>query len=332
MTRAMEELYLCGKTGRDKRQPAPPKTYMRELVSLAHGSLKDAIVWQLLPDDIRIAQLHAAAEPLLMVSQWTQLPPREDGYRHALSASAIQQYEFCPLAYKLKYDWRLPEEPSAALQFGSAMHLALKAYFDGVCAGRPPDEETVMACFFDELSKAKIDEPLQRELYEKEGRSQLTWFLRSDLARPRGEILQTERSFKVEIGGAKVKGRLDRLDRVNGEDVIVDYKTGRPKTQEEAEKSLQLSIYALAARALGRTPGALVFVNLQNGTAVEARRSPEQLMEAENKVTEVAAKIAAGEFAPKTSQGCARCPYHGICPKQEAPLPVAPASAVAKIN
>ena len=32
MTRAMNELYLCGKAGSERKQPAPPKGYMRELV------------------------------------------------------------------------------------------------------------------------------------------------------------------------------------------------------------------------------------------------------------------------------------------------------------
>ena len=128
------------------------------------------------------------------------------------------------------------------MQFGSAMHLALKAYFDGVRAGRPPDEATVIACFLDELSKTKIDEPLQRALYEKDGRDQLSALLRSELGRSRGEILETEKRFRVEIGGAQVTGRFDRIDQLpSGEVEIVDYKTGKPKTQDDADDSLQLS-------------------------------------------------------------------------------------------
>jgi DNA helicase-2/ATP-dependent DNA helicase PcrA len=330
MTRAMDELYLCGKIPRGKN-PIPTR-YIRELVSEAGLALKGAITARVLEPEL-ISSLQAAAEPLPNVSQWTQLPPREDGHLHSLSASAIQQYENCPLAYKLKYDWRLPEEASAALQYGSAMHLALKAYFDGVRAGRPPDEETVIACFLDELTKSKIDEPLQRQMYEKDGREQLTALLRSELGRSRGEILETERRFKVQIGGAQVSGRFDRLDRVDGGEVeVVDYKTGKPKTQEDADDSLQLSIYALAARSLGHTPSALVFINLQNGIAIESRRSAQQLLEAEKLVTDVAAKIAAGEFQPDPGPGCRRCSYHSICPEQEAPLPVPLASHAAKMN
>ena len=42
------------------------------------------------------------------------------------------------------------------------------------------------------------------------------------------------------------------MDRTGSDTVaIVDYKTGKPKSQEDADKSLQLSLYALAARERG---------------------------------------------------------------------------------
>ncbi len=329
MTRAMDELYLCGKVGRDKGQSAPPTKYMRELVYAA-AALDGAIAWRNLPAP-QIAKIHAGAEPLPSVSQWTQLPPRDDARLLELSASALQSYESCPLAYKLRYDWRLPEDASAAPQFGNAMHLALKAYFDGVRAGRPPDEPTVLACFLDEFAKASIPEPLQREMYEKMGREQLHSFLNSQLARPAGN-LYTEKRFAIEIGGARVRGRLDRLDALaDGTVAVVDYKTGRPKTQEEADDSLQLSIYALAARSLGHNPSELVFLNLENGAAVESRRSEKELREAEVLVQEIAQKIAAGEFEPKPGNGCSRCSYRSICPTQEEPLP-RPAERAVGVN
>lgn len=326
MTRAREELYLCGPKARGK-EPVPLR-YLRELVSHAKALPEGALAWRVLPPSGCVAQIHAAAEPLPTVSQWTQIPPREKSRPLELSASAIQSYENCPLAYKLHYDWRLPEDATAALQFGNAMHLALKAYFDGVRARRPPDEETVIACFLEEFAKAAIDEPLQRKLYARDGREQLAAFLRSQLARPACPVLDTERRFKVEIGGAQVSGRLDRLDRVgtNGEVAIVDFKTGRPKTQEDADDSLQLSIYALAARSLDYTASSLVFINLQNGTAIESKRTPGQLRQAEAKVSDIAAKIAAGEFEAKRGPGCMRCCYHSICPAQEEPLPQRAAS------
>jgi putative RecB family exonuclease len=333
MTRAMDELYVCGKAGKDKGQPAPPKKYMRELVSLAPNVLRGSIQSQILVPEVQIAELHAAAEPVLTVSQWTQLPPREDARLLELSASALSSYEGCPLSYKLKYDWHLPEDATAPLQFGNAMHQALKAYFDGVRAGRAPDLETVLACFRDEFAKAKIDEAVQRELYEKDGCAQLAAMLESEFAHPEGDILHNEHKFKLEIGGMLVRGRLDRLDRqANGDVTVLDYKTGKAKTQKDADESLQLSIYALAAVNMGHKPSSLVFINTQNGTAVTSSRSPEQLRQAEDKVRELATKIAAGEFDPKPSGRCGWCSYQSICPTQEAPLPRPPAELAAKMN
>ncbi len=334
MTRAMDELYLCGKAGSEKKQPVPPKGYMRDLVAHANAVLRGAIAWRLLPPEADIAEIHAAAAaPELTVSQWTRLAPRQDGPLE-LSASSLQDYETCPLKYKLRYDWHLPEEASAALQFGSAMHLALKAYFDGVRAGRPLDERSVIDCFVDEFGKAKIDDEVQRDLYTKQGRDQLTTFLRSPLAYPAKPVLETERRFKVEIGGARVKGRIDRIDKsASGEITVIDFKTGKAKTQDDADESLQLSVYALAAQnELGCAASSLVFINLENGTAIESRRTPKELLAAEEEVKTMAAKIAAGEFDPRPSGACAWCSYQSICPTQEEPLPRPTASSAAKVN
>lgn len=218
------------------------------------------------------------------------------------------------------------------LQFGSAMHLALKAYFDGVRAGHPPDEDAVIACFRDEFGKAKIEEDAQRELYDKDGCQQLRQFLRSDLAKPAGEILNNERSFRADIGGILVKGRMDRLERIDGDRVsIVDYKTGKPKTQDDADESLQLSIYALAAKSMGFIPDSLVIVNLANCSSIESRRSEKELAAEARRVSDAAASIAAGNFDPNPDRHCRFCSYRSLCPATELRL-VQPAEPTASVN
>ena len=319
MTRAMDKLLLLGKVARFK-DPVPAK-YLQELVRESKSVLAGALECEIA--QAPLLTLHAAAEQVEpSVAEWVHLPPRAEARLCDLSASAIDQYERCPMAFKLSRDWRIPEEAAAAMQYGAAMHTALKAYFDGVRAGRPPDAESVIACFMDEFGKAKIDEDLQRRLFEDKARAELMRLLNSSLARPAGEILDTERRFKVQIGRANVTGRMDRLDALTeGEVSIVDYKTGNPKSQDDADKSLQLSVYALAVQRMGMKPGPLVFINLENGTAVESRRTTEDLIKAENKVSEVAGKIAAGQFAPKPGFWCRTCSYHSICPAQEVAIP-----------
>jgi len=114
---------------------------------------------------------------------------------------------------------------------------------------------------------------------------------------------------------------------------VIDFKTGKAKTQDDADESLQLSVYALAAqRELGCVASSLVLINLENGTAIESRRTPKELLAAEEEVKTIAAKIAAGEFDPRPSGACAWCSYQSICPTQEEPLPRPTTSNAAKVN
>jgi len=82
---------------------------------------------------------------------------------------------------------------------------------------------------------------------------------------PTPDVLHTEHEFNLQIGSATVVGRIDRIDRLSHDRVvIVDYKTGRPRTQEDADESLQLSIYACAAReSFGYESERLAFYNLE---------------------------------------------------------------------
>jgi RecB family exonuclease len=55
--------------------------------------------------------------------------------------------------------------------------------------------------------------------------------------------------------GETVVGRIDRIDRSapDGSVAIIDYKTGKARDQEDADESLQLSLYAIAAGRNGDT-------------------------------------------------------------------------------
>ena len=263
LTRAEDRLVLCAKKGTGKKDPTPPG-YLRQLT--AAKELAGSVDYETIPVEGRIPEIHAAAERS-RISEWVTLPALPQTASRRLSASAIESYERCPLSYKLGREWKLPEEPKANLQFGSAMHLALRAYFAALCLGRDMSADEVVGYFLDEFKKAKIDDPTQRRLYEQDGDRQLRQFLESPAAIPQGRIAFLEYSFTEQIAGMKVVGRIDRVDEDDDGYMIVDYKTGRPKSQDFADESLQLSVYALAM-SVKKPVKALLFQNLENNSTV----------------------------------------------------------------
>ena len=100
--------------------------------------------------------------------------------------------------------------------------------------------------------------------------------------------------------------------------VITDYKTGKAQSQEDSDESLQLSIYALAAREKwGYRAEHLVLYNLEGNSPVVTRRDDFQLREAQIRVTQVAQDIALGRFDPKPGFYCRFCAYRNLCPATE---------------
>jgi putative RecB family exonuclease len=223
------------------------------------------------------------------------------------------------LQFKLEREWRIPREAPAAMQYGAVMHRVLRTYYDAVRFGRPQSEDNVIEQFRSELAAAKIQDRYQHDLYARQGIDQLKAFLAACARVPQPEVLHTEESFEVKIGDVSVVGRIDRIDKLpGGEVVITDYKTGKPQSQKDADDSLQLSIYALAARQKwGYRVKRLVLYNLAENAPVTSARSQLELTGARQKVEAAAAQIAAGNFTAKPGFHCRYCAYQLLCPETE---------------
>lgn len=316
MTRARDSLAIYAREGKGKN--ATPPGFLRELLED-----RGCATW------LRKRQAQAAAGDLFAgaeatpvitsrTGEWLKMAPVAD-LSQKLSATAVDIYERCPLQFKFEREWKIPRDVPAAMQYGAVMHLVLRAYYEAVRVGRDLGDETVMEVFRRELADASIQDHYQYELYEKQGASQLKDFVASSRLRPAPDVLHTEERFEVCIGARNIVGRIDRVDRAGeGGVIITDYKTGKPRSQKDADQSLQLSIYALAAQEKwDYSVESLVFYNLEENGAVTTARSDLQLEEARLRVEAVAAGIAAGKFDPKPDFHCAFCPYHNLCPATE---------------
>ena len=320
MTRACDSLTLYAKHGRGK--DPTPSGYLREM--LKHPELKPWLQHR----EASPFQTDIFAQeslPMSRTSEWLNLPPANDLSKR-LSASALQRYERCPLQFKLEREWRIPGEVPAALQYGATMHRVLRNYYDHLRYDRPIGDAELIQFFKDDLRDAHLEDRYQHELYERQGVDQLKEFLAACRRSSAPEVLHTEEGFEIQIGNSTVVGRIDRMDRLeDGSVSITDYKTGKPQSQDDADESLQLSIYALAAQLKwGYAVDRLVFYNLQENTSVVAHREPAELEDTRKKVEEVAAKIAEGQFNAKPGFYCAFCAYANICPAREKPTQIAP--------
>lgn len=318
MTRAKDNLVIYAHEGRSKKDPKPTQ-FLREF--MAHPTYRN--FWSTHPAGAVQDVLFAEEEQRIALEQsnvagWLLMPPKAD-FSTGLSASAVEIYEACPLRFKLEREWNLPRDVSASLHYGSAMHGVLRTFYDAQRFEREIGDAELLEQFRSTLANAGIADRYQYELYLRQGLEQLRQFFEAARSAPRPEVIETERRFELQVGSAKVAGRVDRIDSTGPETVaIVDYKTGKPWSQEDADESLQLSLYALAARdSWGKHADRLILYNLENNTPVCTTRSDGELEETKLRVQKVADEIAAGKFTAKPGYQCSFCPYRNLCPATE---------------
>jgi DNA helicase-2/ATP-dependent DNA helicase PcrA len=332
MTRAKDTLAIYTHQGRGK-DPKPTK-FLREL--MANVACKK--FWSARPAAAVQDTLFAEEEERIAVQQsnvaaWLLMPPSAD-FVTGMSASAIEIYEQCPLRFKLEKEWNLPRDVSASLHYGAAMHRILRTFYDAQRFGREIGDAELLEQFRSGLAAAGIADRYQYDLYLRQGREQLQQFLDVARSAPQPEVLETEHRFELQVGSAKLAGRVDRMDRTGLETVaIVDYKTGKPRSQEDADESLQLSLYALAARdSWGKRADRLIFYNLENNTPIFTTRNDAELEEAKLRVQKAADAISRAEFAAKPGYHCSFCPYRNLCPATEKVVLVPQRKSAARTN
>jgi DNA helicase-2/ATP-dependent DNA helicase PcrA len=323
MTRARDTLSIYGKRSRSRKEPKPPRWaeatppgYIKEI---AGCHLLNTFCSPRLIDFRAEIEAASAVEACSAVGEWLLMPPSRPLDKITLSATRIETYDMCPLRFKIETDWNIPGEPVPALQFGNAVHTALKAYNDALHAGRALSRDALLQVFTTQMDISPFDDPHQKQLYLDQGLKQLSEFYDLRNAEPPAQLIAAEHVFEFIVGGVKVRGRIDRVERTsNGGLAILDYKTGRARDEDDAEHSLQLSIYALAAEhEWKQAPERIAFYSLENNLAASTTRSSEELKSTRLKIEDVAQSIQAGKFAAKPGFHCSWCGFYELCPARE---------------
>ena len=236
-----------------------------------------------------------------------------------ISPSQIGTLESCPQKYLFDCAWKLRGGPAAAMSFGSVMHNTIKYFIGELATGTTLPFDEVARKFELEWTSAGFEDDYQEQEYKKDGLAQLRAFYASTLAAP-PEVIAQEKTFDLPMDNNVVlRGRMDQVNRIgDGEVEIVDYKTGKPRTEEKARKDVQLSAYALAGREVfDWNPARLTLHFLQSNHPVSSTRDEKQLKKVRAEIQEAAADIRAGEFTAKPGFACRYCDFVSICPSQE---------------
>jgi DNA helicase-2/ATP-dependent DNA helicase PcrA len=245
------------------------------------------------------------------------LPLRGGGV--VLSASDIDTYRTCPLKYKFARVFRIPQEPTVHQRFGILVHQVLERFHarGETAAGTLPELLGLLDAGWRRAGFGDTDE--ERQLRGKAAASLQRYHER--FQSEESEPVWFERPFTFKLGPHVLRGRVDRVDRLpGGEYELIDYKTGRPKTETQLADDVQLSLYAVGAREAWRLEASRqAYYYLLDDQKVTVAPDGEDRSEWVREVaTEVAEGIRSQGFEPTPSfAACSVCDYRLVCPAAE---------------
>jgi putative RecB family exonuclease len=244
----------------------------------------------------------------------------------SLSPSSMGTFTSCPLAFRFSYIERLPEPPTAPASKGSLVHLALQYLMWRAPAERTLDNAIVdlarasaeMAAHPDlahlelsdeERAKFAADaEVLVRRYFELEDPTQIN-------------VLGVELRVMAETPeGVTIRGIIDRLELVDGELVVTDYKTGSAPSEGWEQRSLAgVHVYSLLCeRMFGQRPSRVQLLYLSTPEKIVTRSTDQSVRGVEVKSNAVmrAVRVACARdnFKPRPSALCAFCAFREFCP------------------
>ena len=247
------------------------------------------------------------------------LPRRGDGAL-SLSASDLDLYLTCPLKYKFRRVFGIPQEPTINQRFGILIHNVLERFHkEGDDQGSEEGLRRLMGLFeagWRRTGFGSSDDELQFRDRAREA-MRLYWERERESD---GEPVWLERKFDFRIGEHHVRGRVDRVDRLpDGSHELIDYKTGERKSEAALESDLQLSLYRLAAGEawdLDANTGSYYYVLDADKVAAPVR--PDDSERVERTVFQVGEGVLGQDFEPRPSPAvCGWCDYKLICPAAE---------------
>ena len=243
----------------------------------------------------------------------------------SLSPSRLSSFTSCGLQFRFTAIDRLPEPPTIAATRGTLVHAALEELFTLPAPQRVP--EAADACLDAAVERLRVDPDWTGLHLDAAGEARMRAEAADLVARyfrledpttvhPVGLELKLE----VEVGGVRLRGIIDRLDLVDGELVVTDYKTGRaPGDGYARQRMTGVHLYSLMCeRWFGRRPVRVQLLHLAEPVKIVAEpteqstRGLSRRLEAVWQAVETACERE--DFRPRPSPRCDWCAFQQWCP------------------
>ncbi len=269
----------------------------------------------------------------------------------ALSYSSYHTYLECPLRWKFLYVDRLPEAPRGYFSFGRVIHSVLEELVrpyvvpgtrrlatgesqrtldDWHAGSHTPavhpalNREELLAVYEKSWTSEGYTSAEEEARYRALGKDLLLRYyqrLVNDPPRP----VAVEEHLEARWDGIPIHGYIDRIDRTESGGLdVVDYKTSRELSGDDAKASDQLSIYQVLVQTNYAEPvERLTLYHLRSLTPHRtAPRTVDALDRLHDRLGSVSDGIRAQAFDPTPGRQCARCDFRARCPEfREVPAP-----------
>jgi DNA helicase-2/ATP-dependent DNA helicase PcrA len=228
---------------------------------------------------------------------------RADGWIE-LGINDLGSYEYSPHDFYLQKVLGIVQPFGPHLAFGSAIHGAIQAFYEGQLEGETPSLEELKTRLDELWSDRGYGSRTMAETAHKRAYETIKGFRERELATKR-DIQTTESPIRLEIPEAKLRlrGRLDATIMTPEGLEVRDFKTGGLKDEEKAIKkakdSFQLRTYALAIEELSGTAPAFVTLDyVVTGVEGQVTLTAKVLANHREKLITLAARLRARDFEP----------------------------------
>ena len=262
----------------------------------------------------------------------------------ALSYSSFRTYAECPLRWRFLYVDKLPETPRGYFTFGRVVHSVLEELIAPLVVpsarrvsesdrqrtldewhghggpappGRWMTSDELLAAYDRAWSSEGYTSPEEESRYRALGREILLRYY-DFLVRERPLPVAVEEHLEARWDGIPVHGYIDRIDRTPAGGLeIVDYKTSRDLSSDDARESDQLSLYQVLVESNYTEPvEGLTLYHLRSLTPIRvAPRERVALSGLHDRLGTALDGIRAEAYEPTPGRHCARCDFQSRCPE-----------------